>query len=60
MKRQVDYFEKPGPKNTGRCIEIITELAKEGVKDFVVASTSGETGVLAAEAKAFAANGPVA
>ena len=50
MKREVDYFEKPGPENTGRCIEIVTELAEEGVKDFVVASTTGDTGVLAAEA----------
>ena len=50
MKRQVDYFEKPGPGNTSRCIEIIAELAHEGVKDFVVASTTGATGVLAAQA----------
>jgi hypothetical protein len=50
MKRYVDFFEKPGRENTARCMEIITELAKEGVKDFVVASTTGETGVQAAEA----------
>ena len=50
MKRQVDYFEKPGPENTSRCIEIITELAHDGMKDFIVASTTGATGVLAAEA----------
>lgn len=50
MKREVDYFEKPGPENTGRCIEIIGELAKEGIEDFVVASTTGKTGALAAEA----------
>jgi len=31
-------------------MEIIGKLAREGVKDFVVASTTGETGVLAAEA----------
>jgi len=49
MKRQVDYFEKPGPENTARCMEIIAELAREGVRDFVVASTAGATGVLAAE-----------
>ena len=50
MKRQVDFFQKPGRENTARCIEIITGLVKEGIKDFVVASTGGETGVLAAEA----------
>ena len=50
MKKQVDYFEKPGRENTDRCIEIMTELVREGVKDFVVASTTGATGVLAAEA----------
>jgi len=50
MKRQVDYFEKPGKENTRRCIEILTELVQEGITDFVVASTTGETGVLAAEA----------
>jgi len=50
MKRQVDYFEKPGPENTARCLEILAELAKEGVEDFVVASTSGDTGAKAAEA----------
>ncbi len=33
MKRQVDYFEKPGRENTDRRIEIITELASEGVKE---------------------------
>ena len=49
MKREVDYFEKPGKANTARCMEILNDLAHEGVKDFIVASTSGETGVLAAE-----------
>jgi len=49
MKKQVDYFEKPGPDNTNRCLEILAELAKEGIQDFVVASTSGETGARAAE-----------
>jgi hypothetical protein len=49
MKRQVDYFEIPGPDNTTRCLEILAELAKEGVEDFVVASTSGDAGARAAE-----------
>ena len=50
MMRQVEYFERPGPENTARCLEIMKGLAEEGVEDFVVASTSGETGVRAAEA----------
>lgn len=50
MKRLVEYFERPGPDHTSRCIEIVRELAVEGVKDFVVASTSGETGLAAARA----------
>ncbi|MEW5724920.1 MAG: hypothetical protein AB1896_17545 [Thermodesulfobacteriota bacterium] len=50
MKREVEYFEKAGPENTGACLEIMAGLTGEGVQDFVVASTSGRTGVLAAEA----------
>ena len=50
MRREVDYFEKPGPENTARCLEILTDLAREGVRDFIVASTSGATGVSVAQA----------
>jgi len=49
MKREVDYFENPGTDNTPRCLEIISRLAQDGLKDFIVASTTGETGVQAAE-----------
>ena len=49
MKRTVEYFEKPGPKNTGVCMDILYGLIHDdGYEDAVVASTSGQTGVLAA------------
>lgn len=50
MRRQVDYFERAGPDNTARCIEIAVGLADEGVRDFVVASTTGKTGADIADA----------
>ena len=49
MIRQVDYFEQAGPANTGRCLEILSALADQGCADFVVASTTGQSGVAAAE-----------
>lgn len=49
MIREVDYFEKPGPDNTARCLEIFSGPVFEGLENFVVASTSGRTGALAAE-----------
>jgi hypothetical protein len=46
MIRQVEYFEKPGRENTSRCLEIVSGLADEGFSHLVVATTSGETGLL--------------
>ncbi|MEW6533368.1 MAG: pyruvate kinase alpha/beta domain-containing protein [Thermodesulfobacteriota bacterium] len=46
MIRQVEYFEKPGKQNTIRCLEIVTELVKEGLSHVVVATTGGETGLI--------------
>ncbi|MBN1785866.1 MAG: hypothetical protein JW825_02600 [Candidatus Methanofastidiosa archaeon] len=44
IKREIVYFSEAGKGNTGRCIELAVERAKElGIKDFVVASTSGFT-----------------
>jgi hypothetical protein len=49
MKRLVEYYEKPGPQNTQACMDILYQLVEdEGCEDVVVASTSGETGVIAA------------
>lgn len=48
MKRLVEYFEKPGPHNTQACIDILYKLVHdEGYEDVVVASTSGQTGLMA-------------
>nr|HID13668.1 hypothetical protein [Anaerolineae bacterium] len=44
------YFEKPGPRNTARTLEIARQRADElGVRTVLVASTRGETGVQAAQ-----------
>lgn len=49
MKRVVEYFEKPGSHNTEKCMDIAYALVHdEGYRDVVVASTSGEAGLLAA------------
>jgi hypothetical protein len=43
-------FEKPGPQNTGRTLEIAAKRADElGIRHIVVATTSGKTGLLAAQ-----------
>ena len=49
LRKEILYFEKPGPANTQACLDILERLVKEGCKDFVVASTTGETGRLVAE-----------
>ena len=42
------YFEQPGPENTDRTLEIAKKRADElGIKDILVATTRGETGVKA-------------
>ena len=44
------YFEKPGPGNTARTLEIAKQRADElGIRAVLVASTWGETGVRAAQ-----------
>jgi len=43
MKRTVEYFDQGGPPNTDACIEIVSRWVKEGGRDAVVASTSGQT-----------------
>jgi hypothetical protein len=49
MKRQVEYFEKAGKENTKVCLEIVKNLVSKGHKNIVVATTSGETGVVFVE-----------
>ncbi|MBI5117732.1 hypothetical protein HZA56_14755 [Candidatus Poribacteria bacterium] len=52
MQRTVDYFERAGPHNTSRCLEIAKRTVNEGMRQVVVATTSGETGAAVAEALA--------
>jgi len=50
IERKVIYFEKPGRENTADCLEIVKKtLKKENYKHVVVASTSGDTGLLFSE-----------
>lgn len=44
MTKQITYFEKPGPGNTGECVAAAVGRAEElGVRYLVVASSSGDT-----------------
>jgi hypothetical protein len=46
----ITYFEKPGKRNTERTLQIARERADElGLRQVVVATTSGETGKKASE-----------
>lgn len=50
-KKTCCYFENPGKENTDDCIAIVKEaVEKEGYRNVVVASTSGETGLKFAQA----------
>jgi len=47
-KKGITYFEHPGKENTEEVLRLAKKRAEElGIKDFVVASTSGETGAKA-------------
>ncbi|MEJ5376820.1 MAG: pyruvate kinase alpha/beta domain-containing protein [bacterium] len=47
---QCVYFEKPGPANTERTLEVAAQRAGElGLESVVVASTSGQTGLRAVQ-----------
>lgn len=49
-ERKIFYFKKPGKANTNILLKTVKEYAKkEGLRDFVVASTTGETGAKAAK-----------
>ena len=48
--RKTVYFEKPSPENTEETLKLAKTRAEElGIRNIVVASTSGETGVKASE-----------
>ncbi|MGA8858067.1 MAG: pyruvate kinase alpha/beta domain-containing protein, partial [Candidatus Bathyarchaeia archaeon] len=47
---KISYFDAPGKQNTDATLKAALEKAKSlGVKDIIVASTTGETGVKACE-----------
>ena len=51
MQRTVSYFEKAGPENTMHCLEVAKKVISDSqYKHIVVASTTGSTGQMFAEA----------
>jgi len=48
VRREAWYFAEVGPKNTQACLELLGKAAAEGFQHVVVASTTGDSGVLAA------------
>jgi len=50
MEKKVVYFEKTGKENTDACLRIAKDAIREsGYKHLVVASTSGDSGILFSE-----------
>jgi hypothetical protein len=50
VERKTVYFETPGKQNTESVLELVKNYAQaEGVRNIVVASTTGETGVKASK-----------
>jgi len=50
VKKKTIYFKEPGVNNTDALLEFVKKYAeREGLRDIVVASTSGETGVKASK-----------
>ncbi|MGQ9461231.1 MAG: pyruvate kinase alpha/beta domain-containing protein [Candidatus Bathyarchaeaceae archaeon] len=48
VERKTVYFQTPGEQNTESVLELVKSYAQaEGIRDIVVASTTGETGVKA-------------
>ncbi len=50
VEKKVAYFKEAGAQNTDALLRIVKEyVEKEGIKDIVVASTTGETGAKASK-----------
>ncbi len=50
MEKKICYFEEPGKENTERVLELVGERADQlGIRNFVVASVSGETALRLSE-----------
>jgi hypothetical protein len=45
IRREVWYFKETGPQNTSACLELLEKAAAEGYQHFVVASTTGASGL---------------
>jgi len=51
VEKNIVYFEEPGPENTEDVVKAVVRRVEEGgIRTVVVASTSGRTGVMFAEA----------
>ncbi|MBF0520955.1 MAG: hypothetical protein HQK92_14685 [Nitrospirae bacterium] len=51
IEKKIYYFERPGKENTDDCLRLsLDAVAKMGLKDVVVATTSGDTGLMYSEA----------
>lgn len=51
MEKRIVYFEKTGKENTAACLEVTRQaILEHGYKHLVVATTSGNTGLLFSEA----------
>jgi len=49
-KKKTIYFKETGPQNTDALLNFVKKyVEKEGIKDIVIASTTGETGVKASK-----------
>jgi len=50
VERKTTYFKEPGKQNTDTLLRLVKEYAeREGIRDIVVASTSGKTGARASK-----------
>ena len=51
IENKIIYFEKPGSENTSVCLEVVKNaLQEDKYRHIIVASTSGDTGILFSEA----------
>jgi hypothetical protein len=49
QKGEIWYFTKPGPENTGACLDLLEKAVGSGFSHLVVASTTGLSGAQAAQ-----------
>jgi hypothetical protein len=50
FEEKIVYFEKPGPRNTGKTLELALARARaRDIKKIILASTTGETALIAAD-----------